>query len=520
MRAHLVLPVLLLAAGPARAEEQAFAIEEVESAGRTIAAELADLNGDGLTDLIQVAFVSFPPTEERWIRVWLRGEDRELPAQPSLVWPLPGGVAAYDVGDVGPEPGVKLLLLRAHELQIVSFAGPEPVVRVVAVPEGTLAAAEDERGLDRMRIVWHGLGPEPWLIVPLAGEVVALSPTGQLKARLEAGTRANYLVPPRPGPIFVESELQIFLDVPVLAVGDVNGDGRADIVASSRHEVRVFWQREGGRFESHPDRTIALARISERDHLRGTGAVRVVVVDLNGDDLLDAVVSHVGGGLTDAETKTTLHLNRGSGWDLSTPDQSFESKNAWTADQVIDIDADRRPELLRIRIPVTVLEIVEMLLTRAVDVEISIYRSGPDGLFLPEPWSRRKLDIPFSLDTGRPRGFIPTVNADLNGDGLLDFLSSDGGKGIEVYLGGRERFGKRHARQEMESQGRVRFGDVNGDGLTDFVLYSPRIRDAPVRIAINLGNLPGSPPRMVGAGNDREPYASRPLLSGELAPAP
>ena len=492
---------LLPGAGPPRADD-AFEIIELASSGRTSAAELVDLNGDGRTDLLQAAFVSFPPNEERWVRVYLQGPEGGLPAEPSRVWRLPPGVAAYDVGDVLPTPGSELLLLRAHDLLVVSFAGEQTQVHEVPVPGVSLAAAEDERGLDRMRIVWHVRPDEPWLMLPMAGALIALSPEGELRARFETGTRANYLVPPRPGPVFVESELQVFLDVPVLALGDVDGDGRPDIVASSRHEVRLFHQRDGGAFPSQPDRVIALARVSQRDHLRGTGAVRAVFRDLNGDGLLDAVVSHSSGGLTDAETRTTLHLNRGSGWDLETPDQSFESTRAWTADQLVDLDGDGRPELLRIRIPITVLEMVEMLLTRAVDAEIRVHRAGDDGLFEREPWIQRKLDIPFNLDTGRPRGFIPTVNADLNGDGLRDFLSSDGGKGIEVFLGGeKHRFGTRHSRQKLESsQGRVRFGDVNGDGLQDFVLYAPRVPGSPLRVVLNLGTLPGSPPRMVGSG--------------------
>lgn len=490
-----------LLAGPLRADD-AFSISERGMHGRTLAAEIVDLNGDGRNDLLQALFVSFPPTEERWFRAWLQEPDTGLPDAPQLEWRVPPGVAAYDLADVLPTPGQELLLLRSEGVLVVSFAGGTPQEHEVRVPgASSLAAAEDERGLDRMRIAWSGLGPEPWLMVPLPGEIVALGADGGLRARLQSGTRANYLVPPRPGPVFVESELQIFLDVPVLAVGDVDGDERADLVASSRHEVRVFLRGEDG-FPVRPDRIIALRRVSEQDHVRGTGAVRAVFADLDHDGLLDAVVSHVSGGLTDAHTETTIHHNRGHGWDLSTPDQTFESSGAWTADQLVDLDGDGRLELLRIRVPVTVFEMVELLVTRAMDAQVSIHRARADGLFETEPWIERKLDIPFSFETGRPRGFIPTVNADLNGDGLLDFLSSDGGKGIEVFLGGSDHpFAKRQARQPLDSsQGRVRFGDLNGDGLADFVLYSPRLPDAPLRIATNLGTLPGSPPRMVGSG--------------------
>ena len=133
-----------------------------------------------------------------------------LPSRPDLVWSIPPGCAVFDLADVDPAPGTELLLLRTDGVRIVSFAGPEPVVRDVLLPDGTtLAANEDERGLDRARLAWFGLGPEPWLILPMPGELIALTPDSEVRARLEVPTRANYLVPPRPGPVFVESELQV-----------------------------------------------------------------------------------------------------------------------------------------------------------------------------------------------------------------------------------------------------------------------------------------------------------------------
>ena len=68
----VALLVALAGATAPRADDDAFTIAERPSRGRTIAAELVDLNGDGRSDLIQAAFVSFPPTEERWFRAWIQ----------------------------------------------------------------------------------------------------------------------------------------------------------------------------------------------------------------------------------------------------------------------------------------------------------------------------------------------------------------------------------------------------------------------------------------------------------------
>src|SRR5262249_41301678 len=152
--------------------------------------------------------------------------------------------------------------------------------------EPTLAAVGDERGLDRLRIVHEGLGPRPRLIVPGFGIATLLEPSGALVGKLEVGGRANFFVPPQPGPAISESDMEISYDAPRIAIGAVDGDGRADLVASGRHELRVFRQREDGSFPAQPDAKLPLRRLSLADHIRTTGAVRVEPHDFDGDGRL------------------------------------------------------------------------------------------------------------------------------------------------------------------------------------------------------------------------------------------
>ncbi len=243
--------------------------------------------------------------------------------------------------------------------------------------------------------------------------------------------------------------------------------------------------------------------MSELDHIRGAGAVRVDVTDIDRDGRVDVLVSHASGGFTDAHTQTSIHLNRNGDWDLGVADQAFETTGAWTSVQLLDLDGDGKRELVRIGVPLSILELVELLVTRAVDAELLVHLPSGDGLFESEPSLRRKLDVPLSFETYRPRGFIPTLQSDVNGDGHRDLLASGSGDHIEVFLGGPDyRLGKRVARQEADARGRIHFGDLDRDGLTDLLLFDPRTPGAAVRIARNARSLPGSPPAMraVGAG--------------------
>ncbi len=279
----------------------------------------------------------------------------------------------------------------------------------------------------------------------------------------------------------------------------MDGDGRADVLSSARHELRVFLQREDGSLPRRPDRRLGLGRVSLEDHMRGSGAVRTAARDIDGDGRLDLMISESSGGLTDADSVTSVYFNRDGAWDLTAPDVTLDSERSVGADQLLDFDGDGRLELLQGRIPVSVLELAEVILTRSFDAHMAMYSLSPQGP-PSKPHFDRKFGVPIDFETARLKGFIPSFEHDLNGDGRLDFLHSTDGDALEVYLGGAEsRYRRRAARQELPVSGVLRPGDLEGDGLVDFVLCNPRRVDAPVRVLRNRGILPGTTPRMVEA---------------------
>jgi hypothetical protein len=495
-RATLLLPVLAAVPAPALAQQPAFDLRLVENTGRITGAEIADLDGDGRGDLLCIAFSGLPPEEHRELRVRFQRPDGTLPTAPDWSAEVPRGTAVFDLADIDPTPGVEILFLRRERVDVLSLAGRRAARHSLELPAPSLGLASDERGLDRIRLVRNDLGPEPRLLVPLLGAFLVLSPGGEVLGQPAAGGRANYFVPPQSGPLLSESELEIYFDAPRMNAGDVDGDGRTDLIASSRHEIRVFRQTEDGRFANEPDLVLALRLLSEADHIRSSGQVRVATADFDGDGKADLLVSQTGGGILDAESRAALHLNRGGTWNLHTPDQVFHVKGGTLTNQLLDLDGDGRVELIDVRLPLNVLTLMNVLVTRDVEARVSIYRAGSGGLpFDPEPWLQRTLSIGFDFHTLRARGFIPTLDEDLNGDGLRDLLSSADGEAVEVTLGGPAGLQRqRSSRQPLDTAGRIRFGDFDADGLPDFVLYDSRRPEIPVRLLVNRGSLPGTPP--------------------------
>ncbi|MFV2089186.1 MAG: FG-GAP repeat domain-containing protein, partial [Pseudomonadales bacterium] len=313
-------------------------------------------------------------------------------------------------------------------------------------------------------------------------------------AQIEIARRANYFILPDTGLVSIESDLQIFLDVPKLAVGDVNGDARTDIVSSTRHEIRVFLRQQDGGFARQPSRTYPLRLVTPKDHISGSGGVTAEAHDIDGDHRLDLLISHVEGGFGNATTTINVHMNHDGEWNLDAPDQTMVSESSLGSNVLYDIDGDGRQELLRIELQFGVFEIIELLVTREIDIQASIHAFEAGTGFREKPLMRKKLSIPISFDTFRPKGFFPTANIDLNADGFLDFVSSAKGDAIEVYLGdSRGPFSNHAGRQRLSSAGNIHFGDLNRDRLPDFLIFDPHHFDVPVQVGRNLGTLEGTP---------------------------
>jgi hypothetical protein len=202
-------------------------------------------------------------------------------------------------------------------------------------------------------------------------------------------------------------------------------------------------------------------------------------------------------------------MNRDGGWNLAEPDQVLRTPSRLVSNALFDFDRDGRRELIRLEFRFSLLEVVELMLSRELDLTLSIHRYDGAAGFGGEPWTKKKLSLPFSFETFRLEGFVPTATTDVNGDGLVDFVSSGGGKSLEVFLGDRERpFVRRGARQELPTAGVIHFGDLDRDGLADFVIFDPHNFDIPVRVGRNRGVLPGTPPR-IGAQPSDSPKNER-----------
>jgi hypothetical protein len=158
----LLASLVSIMAPRAFADDAIFDIREFPNQGRSVTAELADFDGDQRKDLMVVSIEGIPPEESRTIRVYLQQADGSLPSTPDHSIPLPRWSTFYDVADLKDTPGDELVLLRPDGVTILSLADSSGTQWDLPTSgPSTVGVSDDERGFDRIRLVYSGIAPEP-----------------------------------------------------------------------------------------------------------------------------------------------------------------------------------------------------------------------------------------------------------------------------------------------------------------------------------------------------------------------
>ncbi|MEX1357603.1 MAG: VCBS repeat-containing protein, partial [Gaiellaceae bacterium] len=333
--------------------------------------------------------------------------------------------------------------------------GAENVVRILArnvtgaFGDGTTSFVTLTEGTGFLVLMSQGLAGE------LGGNVSITIPGVSVSGRFSlainnraAGINETIAFGPQPGA------------TSALALGDVNGDGRPDLVVGVAGAKNVLYLNDGNGspFDTLPGLLIG----AETDNTTG-----LALGDVDRDGDLDLIVANDG-------NPNRLYLNDGTG--VFTLDAADLGTGASKAIVVGDLNGDGFPDVV-------------------VGVDggaNTVYLNEGDDETT-EEWLG--FDAGAAVATGDTTSTRALALADLDGDGLLDLVAANHGQTNRVYrnLGVSTDWDGFDAAVDLgthtENTVALATGDVDGDGFLDVVAVN-RLQPARVHLNLTTGSTP------------------------------
>jgi hypothetical protein len=252
-----------------------------------------------------------------------------------------------------------------------------------------------------------------------------------------------------------------------LAAGDLNGDGKPDLVVADAlsNTISVLLGNGDGTYQA--PRQFAIGAFKSPSPVATNAGLpnfrrQVVIADFNRDGIPDVAVTNFDSG------DISVLLGRGDG--TFEPQRRFNATTAPVDLTVGDFNGDGIPDLVAIDSQGDVDSTVAILLGRG------------DGTFLPERT--------FAALTGSGYPYSTVTVADLNHDGKADLVVTGSNRPtISSFLGnGDGTFVHAGDSQGLTLAGGAAVVDLNGDGIPDVITTG----HLPDNIGVGLGNGDGT----------------------------
>jgi hypothetical protein len=392
------------------------------------AVAVADMNGDGRPDIVTANYGSGS------VSVFLgNGNGTFKKAKTFTTDSHPTSVAVADVNGDG-----RLDVMTAN------YNSDNDVSVLLGNGNGTFLAAQNFAG---------GTGPSAVAVADINGDgsvdlLIADKSGGAVSVLL------NDCASPATGTFAAAKNFSTGNGPAAVAVADVNGDGRADIVTANGNDntVSVLLGKGNGTFQAAQNFAV------------GNTPYSVAVADLNGDGKLDVVAAN--------ENNNTVSVLLGNGNGTFQAAQNFSTGSNPRAVAIADVNGDGVPDLITANY------------YSSGSSTVSVLLGNGNGTF--------QTAQNFSVPTGAEAVAV----ADLNGDGKPDLAVANegGGKGgvVSVLLGNGD--GTFQAAQNTSTGANgptsIAVDDFNGDGKPDLVIAF--FGTTPGTVSVFLGNGDGT----------------------------
>jgi len=319
-----------------------------------------------------------------------------------------------------------------------------------AASNGVPQAADEPKGRQwRVRQIFP---------VPLVTELSNVWEGNLLVARLEYGTS------------------RIVQLLPDEFLADYDGDGRKDLLIGHADRLLIFKAKADGNFAETPEiwdfARYGIEEMMRHGHL--APVARLAVGDINGDGKADVVLARISiKDLSDIEllTEFSVFLNKGGKFAAS-PDQVVHVDNYSEQPFLMDANGDGSLDLVYQEIPFGIWQAMRIALFSEIKIDYHV-RYSKNGFFSDD--NDRTVRIPFDFDLSHQGSGVLTAftfDADFDADGIPDVLQAEGSDGYRLCTAN----GKKEWADECETIDVPQASfftlpvDLNGDKKLDLII--------------------------------------------------
>ncbi|MCZ4337217.1 FG-GAP repeat domain-containing protein [Shewanella colwelliana] len=237
----------------------------------------------------------------------------------------------------------------------------------------------------------------------------------------------------------------------ILYFADMDLDGRNDIVKIAEGEFEVYAQQENGQFDTvarFVPVSLAISGVNwwnKRDaygeELDQSDLIYRKVEqlqDINNDGLVDMIVRYTkSSGVLDRVNDYEIYLGQNTLTKLQfpkKPDSVIRADGTLTGFELVDIDGDKRDEVMVSGFDIGLSQIIGALVSGGIDQDVHLFKMNAESGYANKANVSKEVELSFSLTSGQSGSPVVKL-ADLNGDGLQDLMLSDGEQALRLYLG-------------------------------------------------------------------------------------
>jgi hypothetical protein len=410
-----------------------------------------DIDGDGANDLIALCGDENSSPLTKHAAVFLANDSGVLPSTPQVVLPLAANTGAAFIAEVNGRAGAELVVTSPVGAVVYGYQGGRFEEMLSPRFNSLLpGGSRFPRFLPTLAEDLNGDGIDEWLI-PVAGGYSIRNAEKHL-----ADVACDVVSEVRSGPsttIFISHRL------PQVHAFSLAGDDQKAL-AFLNGEVADF---------AHGDQWSERTRFEIPMTMEEQWATDAQLHDISGNGLPDLVVTQTKGTIN-VTVRTEIYLATEPFAYPEEPSALLESKSAFAAPLIKDLNDDKKLDLLYIKVPYGIPFFVNLFLRRKVSVKAEAYHFGEGG-FASSP------DYTATLTVEAPDGREQAAYTlgDFNGDGAIDLAVGSGKTKLVIRPGEKGGFlaSKAWKTLQVVPFGEARTYRINDNNCDDLVIFHP-----------------------------------------------